>query len=131
MKFIVATGLLLACVSGCRGDIIASSTPIRSPDGQNWWGIDCLGHSQNACLEMAGRQCSNGYDIVDTNSHFAIEANSSTTVIGNTLVSGSHAGEMHSGSMVISCHKVVRCHDPANGVWCTVANNPFTTQPQP
>ena len=97
----IITISFMMCLAGC---VETTAVNIRSPQGENWIGIDCKGHSQNACLQEAGIQCPGGYDVVGNETHFTTESHSATTVIGSTAVARASEVEVHSGSMTIKCH---------------------------
>lgn len=54
--------LLLPFLTACAQTL---STPITSPTGEHWIGVDCTGHSQVACYAEAGNECPGGYDILE------------------------------------------------------------------
>jgi hypothetical protein len=84
-------------MAGCAE---ATSVNIRSPQGDNWIGVDCKGHSQVSCLQEAGEQCPSGYDTIDSDTHFSTAANAVATA--DVAVVKVH--QVHDGSMVIKCH---------------------------
>lgn len=88
--------------TGCA--ISTYSTAIRAPNGEDWIGVDCAGHSQVACYAEAGYQCPGGYDIQQEDGHFSTQFNSNAIAVGNTASSSANTHEVHSGSMVIKCH---------------------------
>lgn len=97
MRYLIVALLATVCVAGCAA---TAATPIRSPNGENWIGIDCRSQSQVACLAEAGNQCPGGYDQIDSESHFSMV--SSAVATQQVAVATSH--ESHHGSMVIKCH---------------------------
>jgi len=90
--------------AGCAEVANTMSMQIRSPQGDNWIGVDCVGHSYNACLAEAGRQCPNGYEIIYSENHFAIEAKSEAVATPEFSREHSSEHEVNSGSMTIKCH---------------------------
>jgi hypothetical protein len=88
---------IVVCLSGCAE---ATSVSIRSPQGDNWIGIDCKGHSQVSCLQEAGEQCPSGYDVMNSEEHFS----TASSAVATTQVAVASVHEVHNGSMVIKCH---------------------------
>jgi hypothetical protein len=94
---IIASVLSCVVMAGCAE---ATSVNIRSPQGDNWIGVDCKGHSQVSCLQEAGEQCPSGYDVMNTEERFSTAA----SAVATTTVSVASLHEVHNGSMVIKCH---------------------------
>jgi hypothetical protein len=101
---ILKQGIIISLLLSCAACATATSIAIRAPDGSNWIGIDCSGHSQNACLAEAGIQCPGGYDLIDNEGHVVMEAKASLIATPDLTVAGAHTYEVHSGSMIIKCH---------------------------
>lgn len=64
---VVAIGVL-ACLSGTAVACTNSVTPVRGPDGDRDYLIECSG-GQEDCLDMANSMCPHGYEIVTHGSH--------------------------------------------------------------
>ena len=101
MRVLITYGLFAFVGTGCAAP--AYSTAIRAPNGEDWVGVDCAGHSEVSCLSEAGNQCPSGYDIKDQEGHFSTQLSSSTVLVGQVGSSATNTQEVHSGSMVIKC----------------------------
>ena len=90
-KFVVCLALLS---SAC-----ASARYISGPDGKPRVVITCK-RDHEYCLERAGEECPNGYDI-DENT-----GDTQTVAVANYDSSGgyAYAGPRYRGRMVIKCH---------------------------
>jgi hypothetical protein len=122
----ISNMLFIVSLCGC---VAAYSTPIVSPTGEHWIGVDCKGQSQNACWAEAGYQCPNGYSIQDNEGHFSTEFNLNANSF--TGVNASQR-EIHTGSMIIKCQGKSRAEleDEKNQVQ-SVYNNCYFNQNHP
>jgi len=60
-------GMIALCVAGCGGSRVRASTRLTiAPDGGRAWIATCLDAA--SCWEVIGKQCPNGYDIIDGDS---------------------------------------------------------------
>jgi hypothetical protein len=85
--------VLVVVASACG----PTATPIRGPDGTQWWSIACR-HSQSECWAKAGDVCPRGYETADqsggTTGATAINTGYTTTVVTH-----------YRGEMLIRCKR--------------------------
>ena len=68
--------LTLVCVAAGCG--VASTSEVKLSDGSNATYINCKMIGHRACLDAAGEQCPNGYDIMDEQTAKPVESGAKT-----------------------------------------------------
>jgi hypothetical protein len=87
--------LLVVALAGCESTQIAGSAPVRGPDGtMNWYAITCI-RNQADCIQVAGLDCPNGYDLGDSGGQ--------SGTVGAWNRSGGYIAPTYNGHMLVRC----------------------------
>jgi len=98
---------LPSCEQESRRVVFASSKPIVGPDGFRHWWLECR-ESIGRCYAIAGRQCPNGYEVIERDGQRgAVATTDGTAFAPNSRISMAHGdatvSPTYHGTMIIKC----------------------------